>query len=153
VAPTRPRPRPPRPDLLRRPQAAFGWLDAHLLHDGWLARLGPDATALLTLLALAADRNGASFYGRHTMARSLGTTTAAVDAALQRLRHLGLVDYRPWTKGCLEGVWQLLPVPRREPPPPRRTSTASDGPVSITAILAQLGIAPHRQNQAESDRR
>jgi hypothetical protein len=153
VTTRRHRPRPPRPDLLRRPSEAFGWLDAHLLHDGWLARLGPEATAVLVLLALAADRHGASFYARHTMARSLGTTLAAIDAALQRLRHLGLLDHRPWTRGCSDGVWQLLPAPRREQGPPRATTTPIEGPVPITAILAQLGFAPHRQNQAESDRR
>jgi hypothetical protein len=69
---TRPRPRPPRPDLVRQPAGAFGWLDAHLLHEGWLARLGVDATAVLLLLALAADRHGASYFGRRRMADALG---------------------------------------------------------------------------------
>jgi len=153
----RPRPRPPRPDLVRRPGDAFGWLDAHLLHDGWLARLGPDATAALVLLALAADRHGASFYGRQRMAAALGMTIAAVDAALERLRSLGLVTHRPWQPGLPDGVWQLLPVPRRD-----RTGECRDdpdaaartgAPAHIAAILAQLGIAPDRRNPAESDRR
>ena len=30
-------PVPPRPDLVRRPRGAFGWLDAALLHDRWLS--------------------------------------------------------------------------------------------------------------------
>lgn len=64
----RPPPVPPRPELLRRPEGAFGWLDATLLHDGWLAEVGPHAAAAMLLLALAADRRGASFFGRSRMA-------------------------------------------------------------------------------------
>lgn len=150
---TRPRPRPPRPDLVRRPSDAFGWLDAHLLHGGWLARLGPDAAAVLVLLALAADRHGASFYGRQRMAVALGMTCSAVDAALARLRSLDLVAHRPWQPGQLDGVWQLLPVPGRDRPDPRRADDAVNTPVHIAAILAQLGIATDRRNPAESDRR
>ena len=154
---TRPRPQPPRPELVRRPSDAFGWLDAHLLHEGWLARLGPDATAVLLLLALAADRHGASFFGRQRMAVALAMTTAAVDAALERLRSLDLVTHRPWQPGTRDGVWQLLPVPRRDRPaqrPDERSAfTRADAPLHIAAILAQLGIAPDRRNPAESDRR
>ena len=154
---TRPRPRPPRPELVRQPSDAFGWLDAHLRHEGWLARLGPDAVAVLLLLALAADRNGASFFGRQRMATALGMTRACVDAALARLRSLDLVAHRPWQPGQLDGVWQLLPVPRRHRPgerPDERVAAArTDAPVHIAAILAQLGIATDRRNPAESDRR
>src|SRR5690606_13412452 len=74
----RPRPEPPRTDLIRRPSGAFGWLDAELLHAGWLARLGPEGTAALTLLALAADARGVSFYGRSRMAERLGLTRAGL---------------------------------------------------------------------------
>lgn len=142
---------------MRRPSDAFGWLDAHLLHDGWLARLGPDATAVLVLLALAADRHGASFYGRQRMAVALGMSTAAIDAALTRLRSLDLVTHRPWQPGSLDGVWQLLPVPRRDRPGERHAGPAdaaqTSAPAHIAAILAQLGIAPDRRNQADSHRR
>ena len=110
------RPVPPRPTLVRRPGGAFGWLDARLLHDGWLVRLGPDATAVLLFLALVADHQGASFYGREKMAVQLGLDRAEIDRALDRLLDLDLVDHRPWRDGLLDGVWQLLPVP----PAPRR---------------------------------
>lgn len=53
----RPPPAPPRPDLQRRPIGAFGWLQAELLHDGWLAEVGPHAVAVLVLLATAADHD------------------------------------------------------------------------------------------------
>lgn len=109
----RPPPVPPRPDLERRPEGAFGWLDAALLHDGWLAEAGPHAAAVLVLLALAADRRGASFFGRGRMAEVLRMSRHEVDHALQRLVDLGLVALRPWRSSGVDGVWQLLPVPRR----------------------------------------
>lgn len=126
-------PTPPRPDLVRRPQAPFGWLEAHLLHDRWLAQLGPDATAVLLLLALAADRRGASFYGRGRMGDSLGMDVGRVDRALGRLLELELVAVRPWRPGSRDGVWQLLPVERQ--PDPQR-----GGVMLIAEVLRSLGF-------------
>ena len=107
----RPPPVPPRPELDRRPSGAFGWLDAALLHDGWLRELGPKAAATLVLLALAADRRGVSFFSRDRMAVVLAMSRHEVDAALQCLLDAGLVDHRPWTPVSPDGVWQLLPLP------------------------------------------
>jgi hypothetical protein len=133
----RERPVPPRPDLQRTPAGAFGWLDARLLHDGWLARLGPDATAVLTFLALAADRQGASFYGRGRMAAALGLERAALDRALVRLRDLGLVAHRPWRPGNPDGVWQLLPVP-----PTSRRDDRPSAPAALRDLIAGLALPP-----------
>jgi len=83
------------------------------LHDRWLERLGPQRIAVLTLLALAADRTGSSFYRRDSMARALSMPQADLDEALGRLLELELLAHRPWSAGHLDGVWQLLPVPRR----------------------------------------
>jgi hypothetical protein len=127
-------PAPPRPELARTPREPFGWLEARLLHDGSLARLGPDATAVLTLLALAADRRGASFYSRARMAERLGLARPALDAALTRLLANGLVAHRPWRDAHLDGVWQLLP-PRLPNTSPRRGQ-----PLPLHALLTCLGI-------------
>ena len=134
----RPAPTPPRPELVRRPQGPFGWLDARLLREGWLAELGPDATAVLVLLALAADRRGASFYGRERMARELKLTRRDLDQALERLLERGLVAHRPWRAGQPDGVWQLLPLPERaiHPPCPPR----GGAPQSIAELLGYLGL-------------
>lgn len=130
---SRPRPAPPRPDLVRRPGGLpFGWLEARLLNDGWLSRLGPDSTAVLVLLALAADRHGASFYGRDRMGVQLGLDRSAVDRALARLLELGLVAHRPWGHGHPDGVWQLLPVPF--------ASRREGGTETIASVLASLGL-------------
>lgn len=132
----RPPPVPPRPELERRPSGAFGWLDADLLHDNWLAEIGPHAAATMVLLALAADRRGVSFFSRERMAVVLGMSRHEVDVALQRLLDAGLVDHRPWRIGVGDGVWQLLPIPqRREPERSRQALTAAD-------VLRRLGFEP-----------
>jgi len=111
----RERPLPPRPQQIRKPTGSFGWLDARLLHDGWLERLGPARIAVLTLLALAADQTGSSFYRRDSMAVRLGLLRADLDEALERLLDLELIAHRPWSAGHFDGVWQLLPLPGRQP--------------------------------------
>ena len=77
----RPRPQPPHPGLVRRPGGPFGWLEARLLHEEWLARAGPSGSAVLLLLALAADRSGSSFYGRERMSVALSLPTEELDRA------------------------------------------------------------------------
>jgi hypothetical protein len=109
----RERPQPPHPELIRRPPRSFGWLDARLLHDEWLGLLGPERVAVLTLLALAADKSGSSFYRRETMALALSMRRADLDEALDRLLSLELLAHRPWSQGSIDGVWQLLPLPAR----------------------------------------
>ncbi|MBI4618464.1 MAG: hypothetical protein HY720_33005 [Planctomycetes bacterium] len=127
-----PRPEPPHPALTRSPTEPFGWLDARLLREDWLAQLGPDATALLTLLALAADRRGASFYGRERMGRALSLSRDRIDRALARLLELQLVAQRPWRPGHPDGVWQLLPL-RAKSAPPR-----GGEPVRIADVVDRL---------------
>jgi hypothetical protein len=134
----RPPPVPPRPELERRPKGAFGWLEAELLHDGWLAEVGPHAAATLVLLALAADRRGVSFFGRDRMAAALGISRYEVDEALQRLLDAGLVAHRPWRAGVRDGVWQLVP------PPMRRTHKRSRQVLTAGDVLRTLGFVASR---------
>ena len=132
----RPSPAPPRPDLERRPAGAFGWLPAELLHDRWLAEVGPHAAAVLVLLAIAADRRGASFFSRDRMAAALGMTQHQVDLALQRLHDAGPVDLRPWRNGGRDGAWQhLRPSPRQQPDRARQA-------LSVADVLRNLGFGP-----------
>lgn len=120
----RPRPAPPRPDLVRAPAGAFGWLDARLVREGWLTRVGAEATAVLAFLAIVADRQGVSFYGRDRIAVALDLDRGRVDRALERLLGERLVAFRPWRPGGQDGVWQVLPMPPPAPPRARSTPTA-----------------------------
>lgn len=139
------RPPPPHPELVRRPQAPFGWLEAHLLHDRWLARLEPDATAVLLLLALAADRRGASFFSRARMAEALGIDVDRVDRALDRLLDLRFVDLRPWRPGTRDGVWQILPVERA------RTIRVGNT-MHVADLLRSLGFIPESDRSATGEK-
>ena len=127
------KPPAPRPKLVRRPSEPFGWLEARLLHGGWLERVGPEGTAVLLLLALAADERGASFYSRVRMRQRLGLSAKSLDRALQLLLELRLVAFRPWQPGHSDGVWQRLPLP--EP----QGGARGGGPMSVAEILQQLG--------------
>ena len=119
---------------MRKPDGPFGWLEASLLHDHWLQRMQPDATAVLLLLALAADRRGASYYSRARMADRLGIDVSRVDLAVDRLLALGLVARKPWRPGQRDGVWQIMPVERR--------ATTRDGAcMSVADLLRSLGFA------------
>lgn len=134
---SRPRPIPPRPDLIRRPGESFGWLETRMLHEGILADLGPQATAVLTLLALAADQNGASYYGRGRMGAMLGMDLASVSRALAKLRERSLATFRPWRPRLKDGVWQLLPLPN--------TNRQRQGKcLRVDEILRQLGLDNER---------
>lgn len=137
-------PPPPRPDLVRSPVGSFGWLEDRLLHEGLLARLGPEGVAVMTLLALAADRKGASFYGRARMAERLDLSIARVDLGLRRLLALELVAFRPWRDGAADGVWQLLPLPgqnpRRATRTPRADQRSPDGPTTLGEEIMRLGL-------------
>jgi len=138
---------------VREPVGSFGWLEDRLLHEGLLARLGAEGVAVLTLLALAADRKGASFYGRARMAERLGLSGGQIDEGLRRLLALELVAFRPWREGAADGVWQLLPVPTSTMPPVPHRSNIAAGPTSIGTEIALLGIArpprPDRRNSAD----
>lgn len=143
----KPTARPPRPDFIRKPTGRFGWLEDRLLHDGWLGRMGSEATSVLVLLALAADRHGSSFYSRRRMGEVLGMHRQQVDGALRRLLELRLVAQRPWRQGQPDGVWQIMPLPHA-PKEPRGGDVHCVGD-----ILESLGLPrsnPTREPEPES---
>lgn len=133
-------PQPPRPELVREPQGSFGWLEDRLLHEGFLARLGAEGSAVLALLSLAADRRGASFYGRTRMAERLGLSREQIDEGLRRLLALDLVAFRPWQPGSSDGVWQLLPVPTHVATPAPGAVAIGNAHMILQAELARLGL-------------
>ena len=127
----RPPPLPPHPELLREPDGGFGWIDMRMLHEGWLKEIGSEACAVLILLAIAADKHGASFYGRTRMVSALGMDLCRIKEALSCLSDFGLVAMRPWRPGHEEGVWQLLPVPKPK-------ELRSDNTQAVSEILEEM---------------
>lgn len=134
------RPLPPRPDLSRRPSGGFGWLDASLVKEHWLARIGTNATAVLVLLAIAADERGSSSWSRAKMTRALRISRTQIDAALTVLLHQRLVAHRPWRTGHPDGVWQLLPIPGKQESPSLEGKPRAGH--DLQSILRNLGINP-----------
>ena len=122
----------PRPDRVRRiGPSGFGWLDAGLLHEGWLQVLTGKEMAIYAFLCLAADRQGVSWYRRRRIGEVLGIPEPEVHAALERLAELDLVAYAPFRRGAADGFHQVLSLPTGGPlaPPPRE---------QIRGLVAQL---------------
>lgn len=94
----------------------FGWMDARVLRDGWLRVLTPEAIAVYTLLCVAANRDGVSYYRRDRIGHELGLPDASVRVALHRLVALDLVAYRPFHAHAVDGFHQVLALPAGGPP-------------------------------------
>jgi len=108
----------PRPDRVRTLQGvAFGWIDARFQRDGWLMRLSPEALSVYVFLALAADRDGVSFYRRDRIREGLALGEAEVWEGLRQLEDLDLVAFAPFGLHACEGFRQVLSVPASGPPP------------------------------------
>lgn len=103
----------PRPDRMRSLGGAngFGWLDARLVRDGWLAVMSPEELAVYVFLCLVADRQGVSWYRRDRIREALCLDERAVWQALERLEQLGLVAYQAFHRNASEGFRQVLDLP------------------------------------------
>jgi len=103
---------PVEPNAVREIPHSFGWAD-HAIRKH-LSRLTPVEIALYFFLILAADRHGLSCWRMERIARELGHLDfAEVFAARETLTAMGLVAYRPWSTHCVDGVYQVLPVPKK----------------------------------------
>ncbi len=110
----RPRRRPVRGNRIRRlPQPGgmgFSWIDRHLVREGHLARISPEAAKLYLFLVTVADRDGVSFYGEAKVAALTRLDRGVVFELVRELIRADLVAYR-------HPVYQVLSLP--EPPSPR----------------------------------
>lgn len=108
---TKRKPLVPRPDLIRRTEGSFGWIDHRLLRAGHLQRLALEEIALYVFLILAADRHGVSYYHKEKISTILGLSWDRFESARDGLIERGLIAFRPFSTFDVNGFFQVLPVP------------------------------------------
>lgn len=101
----------PRPDLVRKIEGSFAWLDHRLLREGHLARLTLEELGVYVFLVLAADRHGCSFYHHEKLCLALGLSWDEFREARERLIEQGFVVFEPFRPGDANGTYQVLRVP------------------------------------------
>jgi hypothetical protein len=105
----------PQPSRVRKIERSFAWIDHRLLRAGYLAVMSHHEQSFYLFLALAADRNGVSFYGKEKICDCLGLDDGQFLVARDRLTDLGLVAFQPYTVLSHNGFYQVLPVDRPAP--------------------------------------
>lgn len=105
----------PQPSRVRKIERSFAWIDHRLLHNGFLDAMTHADQSLYLFLALAADRNGVSFYRREKICDILGMNVKDFEIARDRLITIGLLAFQPYSALSPNGFYQLLPVDGRPP--------------------------------------
>lgn len=93
-----------RPERQRTVERPFGWLACRMLTNGTIAAMSPSERQLYLVLALAADRNGVSFYSDSAIRCTLGFTGEQLLEARSSLVARDLLAYDGLT-------YQLLSLP------------------------------------------
>jgi hypothetical protein len=100
----------PDPGRIRRIQGSFAWLDHRLIRDGHLDRLSVTDMAVYLFLVLVADRNGVSFYRKDVISKRLGIDWDQFEESKARLLERGMIAFRPFVSGDVDGFYQVLPL-------------------------------------------
>ncbi|MGA2502020.1 MAG: hypothetical protein ABSH20_30120 [Tepidisphaeraceae bacterium] len=100
----------PQPQRLRRIEKSFAWIDHRLLRNGFLQVMTHQDQSLYLFLALAADRNGVSFYRKEKICDLLGLDFGAFEVARNRLIDMRLLAFEPYSALTVNGFYQVLPV-------------------------------------------
>ena len=111
----RPTYRIPQPHSVRTVPRSFAWIDHRLLRNGYLATMTHHDQGLYLFLALAADRNGVSFYRKEKVCNVLGLDFAQFEIARDRLTAMKLIAFEPYSVISPNGFHQVLPI--HGPPP------------------------------------
>ena len=102
----------PDPARIRRIQGSFAWIDHRLVRDGHLERLSIIDMAVYLFLVIVADANGISFYRKDLISKRLGIDWDQFEEAKARLLERGLIAFRPFASGDVDGFYQVLPLPQ-----------------------------------------
>jgi len=109
------------PDRIRKICGSFSWIEHRFLHDGFLRTLAPEELLLYYFLVTVGDRNGVSYYDYEKICQLLKLPLEAYIRARDALVQRGLVAYH-------QGVFQVLPLPARNSPPPQPLQTTAQAP-------------------------
>lgn len=101
----------PDPARIRKIHGSFAWVDHRLLREGHLERMTLCDVAVYVFLVLVADKNGISFYRKDVISKKLGIDWSQFETAKARLLERGMIAFRPFTKGDVDGFYQVLPLP------------------------------------------
>lgn len=136
--------RPIRPDRLRRIERGFAAIPNRFLQGGFFVSLGHLERSLYFFLALAADRNGVSFYAYDKICSTLAVSPDEYVAARNALIDKDLIAF----DGTRFQVLSLPPEPlvRLRPPLTTQDDFEREDPATIREILRHdLGGQPPRR--------
>jgi len=105
----------PQPQNIRKINGSFAWIDHRLLREGYIPVMTGQDQALYLFLALAADRNGVSFYRKENICDILALDFQQFEVVRDRLIDLKLVAYQPYTALSPNGYYQVLPIQTTAP--------------------------------------
>ncbi len=105
----------PQPQRVRCIEQSFAWIDHRLIRGGYLRVMTHQDQSLYLFLALAADRNGVSFYRKEKICDLLGLDFGEFEVARDRLIELSLLAFAPYSALTVNGFYQLLPVDGQAP--------------------------------------
>jgi len=105
----------PQPNLVRRIEKSFAWIDHRLLRNGFLQVMTHQEQVLYLFLVLVADRHGVSFYRKEKICDILGLDWGEFEVARDRLMNLKLLAFEPYSAASPNGHYQVLPVDGRAP--------------------------------------
>lgn len=99
------------PQRVRRVPASYSWLDHRLLREGHWDKLSRDEIALYTFLVLVGNRHGLSYYKAENICRHLDEMDwESFLLARKRLEDCELISFRPYYRGCPDGIYQVLSI-------------------------------------------
>ena len=100
----------PQPQIRRRIEKSFAWVDHHLLRNGNLSVATHQDLALYLFLVLAADRNGVSFYRKEKICDTLNLDFRQFEIARDRLIEIKLIAFQGYTMLSPNRYNQVLPI-------------------------------------------
>ena len=106
-----PRPRPPRPQRVRRLEGSFSWIDHRFLRQGFHQGLSPLEKLLYFMLIAVSNQDGVSFYSDRRLGELLDVRyLQELIGARNELTARDLIAFE-------SGIYQVLQLPARPLPP------------------------------------